>query len=89
MKYCHCENNYLFIPALVPSHSQIAVIIHKQQGIFTSDVYRELRMCRNTWGYADTGCFNTLFNVLEVPGHSANSDTWRQLLMACWQGEGL
>lgn len=74
---------YTFILAL-PSQSQVAVIIHKHQGIFTSNVYRELRMCRNAWGYADTGYFNTLLNGLEVPGHTS-----KKLLMACWQGEEL
>lgn len=55
-----------------PSHSEIAVIAHKHQGIFTPDVYRKLRMCRNAQGYADTGYFNILLDVLRIPGHSAN-----------------
>lgn len=66
----------------VPSHSEIAVTAHKHQGISTPDVYRKLRMCRNARSYADTGSFNTLLDVLEVPGHSANLEATLEDLLA-------
>lgn len=66
----------------VPSHSEIAVIAHEHQGIFTPDVYRKLRMCRNAQGYADTGYFDILLDVLQIPGHSANLEAILDDLMA-------